>query len=264
MKRTNQSDCLLCKTNNATQKNSHILPKFVGKTILGAGNAKRGYLFKSSDPTNPEISQDTDKEDFILCPDCEKYFSYLESYVASSLHNRIRNSALAHEFVEHSHNGIKWKECIKMNEFAFRLFIYSIVWRCSVSSVGVWSEFKLDSAEESLLHSILVSYKHIVLQDCSSICLKGDEASIPFVFLTAEDFDDKTENAIFANPSSVNPYHFGFNEYSLFISFNSGLEKTPFVALINSGLNKIKVGFLTKDLWSALQKAIFKRAANGI
>lgn len=41
--RTSESKCLLCLENNATSKNSHIVPKFMTKSILGDDHVKKVF-----------------------------------------------------------------------------------------------------------------------------------------------------------------------------------------------------------------------------
>ena len=64
-------DCLLCTTNKATKTNLHIIPKFIGKTILSDGD-KKGYILDLKKTNNKvEKVQDSIKENYILCPSCD-------------------------------------------------------------------------------------------------------------------------------------------------------------------------------------------------
>jgi hypothetical protein len=63
--RTSDLRCLLCLDNKSTKGNSHIVPKFMAKSVLGTGDKKRGYAIgtdKGDQP--PTYVQDSPKEDF--------------------------------------------------------------------------------------------------------------------------------------------------------------------------------------------------------
>ena len=108
--------CKLCKTNDANQTGSHLIPFFLMKRVDGEGGSKErgkelGFKITSSDvklyhgqsilPEKIEelIGKRTDEEieaskeesrtdvviDNIFCSDCEKRFGALESHYSNSL-----------------------------------------------------------------------------------------------------------------------------------------------------------------------------------
>jgi len=88
--RTATDICLLCDKNHSTKENSHIVPKFLTKSILGEGPIKRAYGLDTNNGHLPvPYVQDSVKEDFLFCPSCETYFSILETYIAQRLHHRL-------------------------------------------------------------------------------------------------------------------------------------------------------------------------------
>ena len=79
--------CLLCQTNLATKTNSHIYPKFLSTNFLGAkGKPCKGFDLISEKILNekPKVIQDSPKENYILCEECEAYFGILEG-IASDI-----------------------------------------------------------------------------------------------------------------------------------------------------------------------------------
>ena len=74
--RTPDDICLLCEINNATKENSHIIPKFIGKSIFGVNAVKRAYILDTNKGHLPaDFTQDSVKENYLCCPNCELYFS---------------------------------------------------------------------------------------------------------------------------------------------------------------------------------------------
>jgi hypothetical protein len=144
--------CLLCEANESSQRRSHIIPKFIGNGIFENSKPRSGIAWYKNGKT--KIVQDIIKEDFLFCPVCEKYFSTLETYCSLRLERfndiRYRNSYIrlkegVYEFIESKDLNIK----------IFNLFIYSIVWRVSISENFGFANYKLNSKDEGKLRYIL-------------------------------------------------------------------------------------------------------------
>lgn len=260
-KRTAKSKCLLCRENNATKENSHIIPKFLTKSILENSKGRRAYLIASDKVhLKPNFSQDTAKESFILCQGCEQYFSVLETYVSKNLHEKLWNANFAKEFsLFDNQNGIRWKVCNSLDPAIFRLFIYSIIWRCSISETEIVREFSLDSEEEERMRLSLIECRKEKENDLLSIIsIMKNNISLPdFFFFTAETFTCETSNTIFIHPDAKNPYLFILNRYILVVSFKVNKAQNNFHFLNNTKLEPVKIGFFSKDYWEHLKKQQF-------
>ena len=75
--------CKLCKVQYADKKNSHIIPKFLGKPLFKSP-IHREAIEISKGGGNRKI-QDIPKEDFLFCSNCEQKFSILETYFSRKL-----------------------------------------------------------------------------------------------------------------------------------------------------------------------------------
>jgi hypothetical protein len=255
--RTKGDKCLLCLENLSNKENSHIIPKFISKSILGEGPVKRAFLIGTDRAHKPpEFSQDSPKEDYLLCESCEEYFSILETYMATRLHNRIWDIRYQRQFITNiSEGGICWKNCNEINPTIFRLFIYSIIWRCSVSSTEAFKTFKLEPKEEISLRSALHKFKQTKQKDLlNKITVEFGEILIPFVFFTSDNFVDRTANFILANPAVRNPYQIVLNEYMLLFSFELNEKQKVFDFLNNLDNSATKVGFFPIELWNGLRQ----------
>ena len=132
----------------------------MGKTLLGSNGARRAYILDTDRGHLPaDFTQDIAKENYLFCPSCESYFSFMETYVAERLHKRLWTVRLNEQFpYQENEGGVGWKTCLQVDPKIFRLFIYSILFRCSVSSVRLHEGFKLDVKEEASIKSILKKF----------------------------------------------------------------------------------------------------------
>jgi hypothetical protein len=147
--------CLLCEKRKATQKKSHIIPKFFGKGLYYDTSPKHSISFKRTGQTSK--IQEIEREDFILCPECEKGFSVLETYCALRL-ERFNEIRFANNFNHIKRGEFEFFECKNLDIKVFNLFIYSIVWRLSISEKYSFEQFKLNQTDEIKLKDILKKY----------------------------------------------------------------------------------------------------------
>lgn len=251
--RTPNDDCLLCTQNKATKENSHIIPKFMGKTLLGITGAKQAYILDTNRGHLPaEKTQDIAKENYILCPSCENYFSIIETYIAERLHKRLWTARQTNQFpYSENEGGVGWKLCAEIDSKIFRLFIYSILFRCSISSTRLHKDFKLNNEEESLLNDelkLFLSKTHKeFIEKINDI---DNKISLyPFVIYTASAFQNSTSNTIYTSSHNKNPYVLHLNEYVLLFSFSNNDMIKRFDFLVNNDDSPIKIGFFTVEHW---------------
>src|SRR5690606_9376272 len=79
--------CKLCLNNEADKRNSHIIPKFMGKRLF---ESKPKHGIQIDIRGKQSKIQDIPKEHYIFCSKCEKRFSRLEHYFSlkiNSIHN---------------------------------------------------------------------------------------------------------------------------------------------------------------------------------
>ena len=262
MKRTSDSICLLCKSQKATKTNSHIVPKFIGKPILNSDEPNKAYVIDSSKPDKkPAVMQDSPKEDYILCPECEKYFEALETYIAEYYFKRILIDKYSNDFnYRENKGGVEYAVCKDINTLAFRLFIISIFWRCSIASVEPFSNFKIE--EEDNLREILVRYKS---SDINSIIEKSDCKSafdFPIVLMKSKNNPDPSSNLYYPNCENKNVYQLLLNDNVFFISFVKDSQLREFQFLNNKGNNKILVSLLKEQTFNSLVKGLMEHGAN--
>ncbi|KAB2917992.1 MAG: hypothetical protein F9K23_02260 [Bacteroidetes bacterium] len=241
--------CLLCLINPATKKNSHILPKFMTKSILGTSNQKAGYILQSLKPFDKSKVQDSPKEDFILCESCERYFEILETYVSQRLHNRLWDIRKNSEFEDHINNdGIRWRSSKQININVFKLFLFSILWRSSVSSHPLFNLYKISEEEKDVFRTELIRFRVNQQKELLEKVDNDSTINIFYIILTCQSFGDETKNVIFPYSNSGNPHSFYLNRYLIFFSFtNFSLNQFDF--LVNSQNKNLNLGFLSPEFW---------------
>jgi len=140
--------CLLCKDRQATQKNSHLIPKFFGQGLFYGTTPRHGISIEKTGKQRK--IQDIIKEDYLLCPECEKGISIFESYSVLRL-ERFNNLRYFNQFSKFKIGNFEFFECKQIDIRLFNLFIYSVVWRVSASDNYAFLKFKLtDQNEEEL------------------------------------------------------------------------------------------------------------------
>ncbi len=133
--------CPLCNINTADKKNSHIIPKFLGKALFE--NIKPRFIYELDKSGKHRKRQDIPKQDFLICSFCEKRLGILETYVARKITsiNNYTNEKSKFEIFNIGPNEIL--NCLKFNPLIFKLFCFSLIWRLSITSNPIFKNFKL-------------------------------------------------------------------------------------------------------------------------
>jgi hypothetical protein len=147
--------CKLCLTHIADKRNSHIIPKFMCKGLFET-TKPRHALAITKEGKNRKI-QDTPKQDFILCTNCEKRLEILETIFSLIITEIHKYKHLPNKFSLLQLGTQQYIECTDIHPTLFKLFIYSLVWRASISNLFEYQPFTLDSQDEEVIRSFLDS-----------------------------------------------------------------------------------------------------------
>ena len=253
--RTAQDICLLCQIRLATKRNSHIFPKFWVKNILGPENQKEGYAVSSSSDKLGQKVQDSPKEDFIFCPECEMRFGFLERYIANNFYNLYKSSANASIFPVTKRMGdeLDIMTAVNVSPVFFKLFIYSLVWRASISNNVIFSNFKLNSETEEKLRIILDSYLQNSEMDNLSYCNDniGNFESLPVNIITTLSPADSTSNMIAPFDADDGRILLFANEFMIIIYLDWAAPKTGDISY-NFGVQQLGIGLVPLKEWQRL------------
>jgi hypothetical protein len=117
--------------------------------------------------------QDTPKEDFILCKTCEKRIEILETHFARVIDGIHAYRSLPQKFKLWQIGTQQFIECEEIHPTLLKLFLYSLIWRASISSLFELLSFKLIKQDEenlrNFLNSNLATNKTLLFTSLNSI-----------------------------------------------------------------------------------------------
>jgi hypothetical protein len=215
---------------------------------------------------------DTAKEKYLLCEDCEKKrLGSLDTYLFEHFYRRYRNPYFAADFITVPLRAANPAEfdllvCRSLNVGMFKLFIYSLVWRASISSLPGYRSFRLSDHTEEVLRRTLDKYLH-----------ENAEQTVAFVNANVRTFP-QLQYTIFTSlelPSSTrnltsNPSDFENGEIMLFINdfiikLNTRWdEKTRYNPTFNSGEYVTTLVLVKEDEWQNLIDSFTHGVINSI
>jgi hypothetical protein len=143
--------CKLCLQEKDLLKKSHIISNFMYKDLYD----EKHTLVKVNLATNKEsIVQSGEYEKDILCKHCDNVvLGQLEGYGKNVLHGgNIKGISTVNE---KNQNGVSWIRCNGIDYKKFKLFLLSILWRCSISSNDYYNSVKLGPFEEIIREMII-------------------------------------------------------------------------------------------------------------
>lgn len=262
--------CKLCCSTEASKIESHIIPKWMSKSMLKTNNgSNKGFLLNTTTAHKPrKSSQDTDKESYLLCEGCEKYFGIIENWFKSSVHDQLHSIPKTKNYsLKHNGLGVKWAEFYDPNMIILaRLFYYSILWRTSVCSKELWKNIHLPKEEEEYFRNILIK--------CKSSNKLGVENLFPlvqlkdspwFMVITCLNIKNKTENWLAGFLTKFGIYKFFLNEQTLTISFPPNEFQKKMELVNNKSEDKIlKIVLVDNDFWTDQKEHNLKLMVNNV
>lgn len=241
MARQPTDKCLLCGAKSATKQNSHIIPKFISSDFLGDKSGKKGYVIDSETGVK-KIIQDSPKEDYILCPDCEEYFSVIETEVAQEikkLHSESDGAITVPMILEST--GINAK--------IFHLFYFSQFWRASISNHEIFEPFTLSKDIENYLRDELNKFNTTNREDfLKKITTTELGKLMPYGVFTPLYFSEKTKNLIFA-PGVSFPFCLIADKFGLVLYSDEASIPEPMRDMFNTDGSHRKISIIPSQLW---------------
>ena len=149
------SICKLCKINPADKNNSHIIPKFMCKRLFDNTHPRHSLAIGKNG--KKQKLQDTPKENKIFCSNCELRIEKLETYFAKFFTEINNLGSARRQYTIEKLNDHEILLCKDLNPNIFKLFIFSLIWRCSISNLLDFENFKMDPAIEEELRMFLNS-----------------------------------------------------------------------------------------------------------
>jgi hypothetical protein len=261
--------CLLCKANLATKSNSHIFPRFLSTHFLGEKEtARKGFILKSNEilKNRPKPIQDSPKENYILCEECETYLGVLEDIARDTFIDwkvKVHKGEFTlNQIIEE----LDIVECNTSNKKTIHLFIYSIFWRVSISSIDLFENVKISQEFGDELRTILMNYKQTKKRDYLNSLNKLPFFKIfPTSIITAKLVFDKRANMLFV-PFSYDPYCIVVDRYAFMLFKTKSDIKQDFLkAFCNIEIEDCKMMVFSEQLWyDIILKKPFELLANKV
>ena len=249
MTRENQT-CKLCRERPATKKSSHIVPRFLGVSILKAPDGNhRGYEVngRMTNTGKAPESQDTPKEDYILCPTCESGIGEWERQFANYFFHRVKTEDYCRQHPDiASPNGYYYRRIEGVEYKQFKLAWYSIFWRATISLLPYFADLRPAPGHVETLRAIL--------------CGEMDFVDLPLVVFTADSDIDPTKNVIYAISKSEDESIIWANEYLAFLNHEPGSDNR-FADIALTDPSAMRLGILKYSQWHGLRKDLFNCAA---
>lgn len=248
--------CHLCLTNKSDKTNSHILSKFIStKFMEGNGSQRRGYQLDTETVLNnkSKIIQDSVKEDYILCAECEAYFGLIENIASRTFLNLEKGIAEGKILKDTVKDFLDLLYCINSNPIIIRLFVYSLFWRVSISNDSLFEDYQLKDTFEDEVRTSLLQYKARTKDELIGLTNSDHAIQIfPFTIMTAKSFLDTTSNILFA-PYSYDPYCLIVDRFSFMLFRRHDDIKVDFIReFSNTQINDCRIMMVSQELWQSL------------
>ncbi|OFY66492.1 MAG: hypothetical protein A3H98_12270 [Bacteroidetes bacterium RIFCSPLOWO2_02_FULL_36_8] len=228
--RSEKDLCLLCGKNLATQKNSHIFSQYLGNSIFGKQNTKKGHLINPSNLLKKyKPIQDTPKENYLFCPECEYSMGVVETIISNQIPHIKRSHFLLNYYIQDLGNlypSLRYKERLlifpDINPEILELFVYINIIRAHFSTLPVFNHFKL---HQSIVNCIVLKLKHSLFPNKSGFLIKLENKNPDFLpyfhylLYTSIENNDMKSDSIMVRHGQTDPFIFYIGKYSLIFSF---------------------------------------------
>ena len=189
-------NCKLCNDNDANQKNSHIVSKFLGIDMFGDKSKRTGFVNRPD--CKPQKVQDLPKEDFLYCKSCERKFNTIETIIAKALTKKTKE-----EFDENYNRvGTIGIESIKATNEEILLFFYVNFLRLHDSSLEGLEEFQLDDKNYQKIKQTILFCLSEKLSETREQIVSAEFNYIPMTIMTTDYEKDPSENFFSVNQTT--------------------------------------------------------------
>lgn len=229
----------------------------MGKRMFEKNEKRQLYAVNSQNIDKPEIFQDTSKENFLFCPQCEKYFGVLDTYFSEHLHKPLLKARTPENFdLERSITGSLSLTAKKVDAKMIFLFVDSILFRCHCASVFPYKDFLAPTDVIEKIRKQLLFHNDIkgnqVLQRCQA---NTNFEFRPFYVSTPIDWSERYVSPHACAIVKTSPAFIQTSDYLFVIHFTAN----PIERDMNKDNDKITVLLLTPEMWNIFPNAIIRR-----
>ena len=264
---TSENFCKLCAKRIVGKQESHIIPKFLTKTIYFVnGRNQKANTLKFDENLKLELKdkwkQDALKERFLFCKECENYFEILDTHFCNEIYHKIKlNKTNSFIFFKHTY---KIASCEKADRYLITLFVISLFLRCHISNLPFCEKFYFSEKEYLTLSQIFndnYSKTHINLVE--NFKAKSIENLFSYLILTNDNDTsiDNSENFVESNyRSHVGLYFMVVNEYVFILDIKN--KSTFFSEYWNNKGDNAKIVLLSDDQFNQVRTINLSKYVN--
>ena len=147
--------CRLCLKNKTLLKKSHIIPDFMYKELFDDIHRLHEVRVTEAGQLKDRIKQTGAYEGNILCFECDnERIGSVENYARKVLYGGTAISVVN----ERNQHGMTSTLCKEMDYSKFKLFLLSVIWRSSISSLPMFKALDLGDHEDRIRRMVLESF----------------------------------------------------------------------------------------------------------
>lgn len=244
--------CKLCILKPANKTNSHIISKFLGKRLFE--NLPNRHTIQYSRVSKKDIKkQDTPKEDYILCNFCEKRLEIIETYFSRRLNEIFFFENYPSKFQLNKIQEQEYLEC-NLRPDLFTLFIYTLIWRSSISNLEIFRNYKLpETTEEQMRILIDINLKFSQKDMLNHVFISNKEFDPITCLLKPKEYNDESRGLMLAYQNSPNCFLLFVSEFLIFF-----YPKSEFSDMAHRNFNLNEISKILIPLANTSQWIFFK------
>jgi hypothetical protein len=217
----------------------------------GIGDDKNRINVISSETPNVKAKvQNGAYEQYILCSDCDNnILSKLERYANNHLYSQpYREDNDKFEQITNIH-GINVIRCKHLDFSGYKLFLESLLWRASVSTHGLFQNFKLSNEQEEMLRNSIYSSTPLEVDDF--LCM----------ITTHPDNEQVETDLVFVNDTKPNKVSFFINQFIYLFYLDKNLVDEALKEVAINKNNSMGIAKLPNGEWAKIRASVFTGVA---
>jgi hypothetical protein len=240
----------------------------MSKATLSESGKNKLFVIDTSKPYDPAGSpqtvQNSPKEDYIVCPDCEQYFNCLETIYCNLIHRKLRDNRFQDNFEDVKINdGWTVRKSLEANQLAVCLLMQSIFWRCHVSDHAVFYDFRLPIDAFRQIEQQLIKFKAGKQKDLlEKIENDGSRFNLfPYVVFAPQSMSSASHSSIGTLAPYQEPFSLLTGDYVL-VLYTEAIIDPEILHLSNYEYDYVKTVLIDEDSWHTLSQSVVQFAAN--
>lgn len=229
--------CPFCNERPASKENSHIISNFLTTSVKSSPKGNRLVKIIKPNPLGRyEIKQDSSKENYIFCPECEAFFNTeYERYISNTFHKAyLTNRYYFNVFLKSQ--DLFYRVYTNTDYVLFKKFLLLQLYRTHVSKLDEFVSTKLSVNQLKSVHENLTN--------------KSFFEDIRITVFATNAVKDKTTNVLCATPVSATSYFIWMNEFLCVYEFDRNKSTIPEVIGGSNFLNNSpRVVFVDLATW---------------